>query len=218
MAFDPEHRLVLGVVVGERTADSLNALLADVKRRLGGRVPALVTTDEYPAYEAAVLATWGDRVVPLPQCKPGRRALPYRKPPAALTYAAVHKTRAKGRVVKVERRVVFGSDRSLAAALEGSAVSGTVNTSFVERHNATDRHKNARKARKTYRFSKDAGVHDAMTFFTLYSYNFCWPVRTLRGKDADGNRVPRTPAMAAGLADHVWTVREWVTMPAIQSG
>ncbi len=217
VAFDPEHRLVLGVVVGPRTAQSLAALLAGVKRRLGGRVPALITTDEYPAYEAAVLATWGDRVVPLPQCKPGRRALPYRKPPAGLTYAAVHKTRKKGRVVKVERRVVFGSDQSLAAALAGSAVSTTANTSFVERHNATDRHRNARKARKTYRFSKDTDVHDAMTLFTLYSYNFCWPVRTLREKGPNGNWLPRTPAMAAGLADRVWSIRDWVTLPAIQS-
>ena len=159
-------------------------------------MPALVTTDEYPgtdeypAYEAAVLATWGHRVVPLPQCKPGRRALPYRKPPAALTYAAVHKIRRKGRVMAVSRRVVFGTDQSLAAALGGSAVSRTVNTSFVERHNATDRHRNARnarKARKTYHFSKAAGVHDAMTAFTMYSYNFCWPVRTLRQEGPNGN-------------------------------
>ena len=59
-------------------------------------------------------------------------------------------------------------------------MSRTVNTSFVERQHGTDRGRNARKARKTYRFSKDWRVHEAMTYFTLYSYNFCWPVRTLR--------------------------------------
>ena len=97
-----------------------------------------------------------------------------------------------------------------------SAVSQTVNTSFVERHHATDRGRNARKARKTYRFSKDWRVHEAMTFFTKYSYNFCWVVRTLRQKREDGRWRRRTPAMAAGLADHVWSMKEWLSFPVIQ--
>ena len=91
-----------------------------------------------------------------------------------------------------------------------------INTSFVERQNGTDRHRNARKVRKTYRFSKDPDVHDATTYFSLYSYNFCWPVRTLRVQDAHGRWHPRTPAMAAGLTDHVWSVSEWITTPAVQ--
>ena len=48
------------------------------------------------------------------------------------------------------------------------------------------------------------GVHDAVTYFTICTYKFCWPVRTLRQRDPDGQWVPRTPAMAAGLTDHVW--------------
>ena len=48
-----------------------------------------------------------------------------------------------------------------------------MNTSFMERQNGTDRGRNARKARKTYRFSKDWQVHEAMTYLTMYSYNFC---------------------------------------------
>ena len=55
-----------------------------------------------------------------------------------------------------------------------------------------------------------------MTYFTMYSYNFCWPVRTLAERDDEGRLRQRTPAMAAGLADHVWTMREWITMPAVQ--
>ena len=65
-------------------------------------------------------------------------------------------------------------------------MSRAINTSFVERQNGTDRRRNARKARKTYRFSKDWQVHEAMTYFTMYSYNFCWSVRTLRVKDEQG--------------------------------
>jgi hypothetical protein len=64
--------------------------------------------------------------------------------------------------------------------------------------------------------TSDWDVHDGVTYFTIYSYNFCWPVRTLRRKDASGYWQDRTPAMAAGLADHVWSLREWLTYPAVQ--
>ena len=78
---------------------------------------------------------------------------------------------------------------------------------------ATDRRQNGRKQRKTYGFSRDKSRHDAATYFVSYSYNFCWPVRTLRVKGADG-WLARTPAMAAGLTDHVWSLREWLSYPA----
>ena len=53
-----------------------------------------------------------------------------------------------------------------------------------------------------------------MTYFTLYSDNFCWCVRTLRVRDEEGRWQQRTPAMAAGLSEHPWTLLEWVTRPA----
>src|SRR5215468_8529893 len=105
---------------------------------------------------------------------------------------------------------------AVQAVLAKSKVSRRINTSFLERQNATDRHHNARKARKSYTFSKDWRVHEAMTYFSLYSYNFCWPVRTLKGPDERGRIRRRPPAMAAGLADHVWTMREWITFPTVQ--
>ncbi len=75
---------------------------------------------------------------------------------------------------------------------------------------------NARKVRKSYCFSKDGRVHQAVTYFTMSSYNFCWPVRTLRVKGADGHWQQRTPAMTARLADHVWSLSEWLAFPAVQ--
>jgi IS1 family transposase len=114
-------------------------------------------------------------------------------------------------------RVVFGKPEAIQAALERSTVSRTINTAFIERHNATDRHRNARKTRKSYRFSKDWDLHNAATYFTIYSYNFCWPVRTLRVRSDDSRWQPRTPAMMAGLADHVWSLTEWLTFPEVQS-
>jgi hypothetical protein len=55
-----------------------------------------------------------------------------------------------------------------------------------------------------------------MTYFTLYSYNFCWAVRMLRTRRENGSWQRRTPAMAAGLSKHVWSLREWLTFPAVQ--
>jgi IS1 family transposase len=212
VAFDPEHRLVVSVVPGERTAESVEELVGDVKQRLGGRAPALITTDEYSAYEGAILEAFGAEVVPPRTGRPGRPRSPYKVAPEGLNYATVHKTRKKGRVVSVETRVIFGTEATVASALEASAVSHTVNTAFVERHNGTDRNRNARRARKTYRFSKDWWIHRAASFFSKYSYNFCWPVRTLKAEDG----AAQTPAMLAKLADHVWTLLEWIRRPAVQ--
>jgi hypothetical protein len=195
----------LQVVVGKRLADNAVLLLEGVRGRLGGRVPGLVSSDEYAAYPEALLAVFGAEQVPPRTGKPGRPAGPRVVPPEGMAYGTVHKTREKGRVVKVETKAVFGA-----------APAGGISTSYLERQHATDRHRNARKGRKTYRFSKDWEVHQALTAFTMYSYNFCWPVRTLRAKAPDGRWQPRTPAMAAGLADHVWSVEEWVTLPAVQ--
>jgi IS1 family transposase/transposase-like protein len=212
VAFDPEHRLVVSVVPGERTAESVQELVTDTKERLDGRTPVLITTDEYAPYERAILEAFGTEVVPPRTGKPGRPQKPYKVAPAGLNYATVRKTRKKGRVVSVETRVIFGTAATVEAALADSGVSRTVNTAFVERHNGTDRNRNARKVRKTYCFSKDWWIHRAVTFFTMYSYNFCWPLRTLRTKAGEA----RTPAMMAKLADHVWTLTEWLKRPAVQ--
>ncbi len=115
--------------------------------------------------------------------KRGRPKSPYKVAPAGLTYAVVEKTREKGRVVSIATRVVFGTMAAVIAALGMSKVSRAINTSFVERQNGTDRQRNARK---TYRFSKDWRHQEAVTYLTMYVYNFCWPVRTLRIKDDQG--------------------------------
>jgi hypothetical protein len=148
--------------------------------------------------------------------RPGRPKKPPKVLPRTLKYATVHQERKNGRVVKVETRVVFGTWAAVAAALALSLVSKVVNTVFVERHNGSDRNRNRRKVRKTCCFSKDGEVHEAMTYYTMYSYNFCWPVRTLRVKVADNQYEQRTPAMAAGLTDHIWTTKGWVSYPAVK--
>jgi hypothetical protein len=216
VAIDPEHRLILCVVPGARDAEGVEEVVGAVKQRTGGRVMDLMTSDDYPAYATAILNAYGQEVTTTPTGRPSRRMVSEKVPPPGLNYATVEKRREKGRVVEVLTRVVFGTLAAIVAALGRSKVSRRINTSFLERQNATDRHRNARKVRKAYTFSKDWRVHEAMTYFTMYSYNFCWPVRTLNERDDIGRLRRRTPAMAAGLADHVWTMREWVTIPCVQ--
>ena len=214
VAFDPEHRLVLKVENGKRSHLHVRTVLDAVNRILAGRIPRLVTSDEFDAYYSELLLSYGVWVQPQRRgTHGGRHPKPHLEPPAELLYATVHKTREHGTVVKVEPRLQFGTEGQLSAALAASKSSDAVNTSFIERSNGTDRNQNKRKTRKTYCFSKDWEVHNAMTKFTMYSYNFCWPVRTLRIKVSEDVFVQQTPAMAAGLSDHIWSIAEWVSYP-----
>lgn len=213
-AIDAESRLLLSLVPGKRTAENCDKVVEDVKIRTGSRTDLLITTDEHAPYTSAIEKAYA---VEVPQPKspgPGRPPAPKRVMPEDLCYATVRKTREKGRVVEVVRTVVFGTVAILNALLSRSRVSRTINTSFVERNNGTDRGQNSRKARKSYCFSKEWDLHNAASYFIGFSYNFCWAVRTLRLKTADGEWLVRTPAMTAGLADHVWTTEEWITYPA----
>ena len=175
-----------------------------------------MTSDEYPAYKRAILEVYGEEVTPPHTGRPGRPKAAYKVAPLALKYVTVHKTRKKGRVVKVSIKVIFGAVVAVMLALAQSLVSKAINTSFVDRQHGTDRNRNARKARRSYCFSKQWEVHEAVTYFTMYSYNFCWVVRTLRVQDGEGGWQQRTPAMAAGLTDHLWPLSEWLTYPAVQ--
>jgi len=208
--------LVISVIPGKRTAKNIDRLVADFKRRTGERIMNLITSDEYKPYKKAILKAYGRNIKPPATGKRGRPKGSRRVPAKGLKYATIHKTRHKGRVVKIDLRAIFGSKTEVKTAIETSAVSKTINTAFVERHHGTDRNRNARKVRRSYCFSKDWDVHNAMTYFTMYSYNFCWPVRTLRIQGRNDRWLSRTPAMVAGLSDHVWSLSEWLSYPAVQ--
>lgn len=202
---------MVSAVVGKRTEANARQVVYEFRERTDGRPVNLVTSDEYPAYATALAEVYAEPVVPPAGAGTGPAE---RRLPDWLVYATVHKARERNRVVAVETRLLVGTAVALAAALVCSLVSGSVTTVFVERSNGTDRHRNSRKARKTYRFSKDWDVHVAMTYFTLYSGTFCWAVRTLREEAAPQRYRQRTPAMAAGLTDHVWSLEEWLVFPA----
>lgn len=148
-----------------------------------------------------LLEQYGETVVPPRTGKRGRPPGPYKKWPEGAVYATVNKTYAQGTVSKVERKLVYGTQEDLDLALEASPNSDKVNTAFVERQNGSDRTYNARKARKTFEFSKDLIVHAAVTWWVMLCYNFHHLHRGLRVRLSGGTYCHRTPAMAKGLAE-----------------
>lgn len=152
---------MISLVLGKRTAEATHELVADFRQRTGGRLPWLVTSDEYPTYAEDIRTAYG-QAVPCPRtgrpgCPPKARV----QVPAGLTYATVHKHRQDGRVVSVSTTLVFGTWFGLLLVSAMSAVSRVVNAAFVERHNGTDRGRCIQKGRKRYEFSKDWAVHVA---------------------------------------------------------
>jgi len=217
---DPETKLIVSLVVGRRSADTVVQVFTDFYGRTGGALPELITTDEYAVYQTVILDTYGVSREELQLTEEEEKAFEEAGMgefcfPVEITYATVHKRREGGRVVEVTEQLVLGSEEQLEEALENSGQSRTVNTSFVERWNATQRHFNARKRRKAYTFSKELGMHEACTWLVVVWYNFGWCVRTLRQKvEEEPPRYHyRTPAMAAGLADHAWAMAELLRYP-----
>ena len=135
--------------------------------------------------------------------------------PVEIGYATVHKEREGGRVVAVTEQVVLGNEGQVEQALAQAGRSRSINTSFVERWFGTQRQFNGRKKRRAYTFSKELSQHEACTWLVVLWYNFGWCVRTLRQKVQDDppRYHYRTPAMAAGLTDHPWSMRELLTFP-----
>jgi IS1 family transposase len=217
---DPETKLIVSLVVGRRNADTVVAVFTDYFGRTDGSLPELITTDEYAAYEAVVLDTYGVWLEELELTEQewqedGWAEMPAFHLPEEIAYATVHKEREGGRVVKVSTRVLHGSAEKVEQTLEESESSRTINTSFVERWFGTQRHRNARKRRKAYTFSKALSFHEACTWLVVVWYNFGWCVRTLRQKvQEDPPRYQqRTPAMAAGLAERPWAMHELLRYP-----
>jgi IS1 family transposase len=215
---DTRSRFIVSLGVGRRTLGTLEATWADFYRRTDGGLPELVTTDEYSAYPTALLATYGVRKEDLELTTQQKERLDYASMPAVyfpeeINHATVHKERESGRVVKVEKRIVRGSEKTVAKILKRGSTAPTINVSYVERCHGTQRHFNARKARKVYTFSKALAFHVAVTWLCVAFYNFGWAVRTLRQQIQvkPPRYQQRTPAMVAELTEHPWTLKEILT-------
>lgn len=217
LAFAPLWRVILAFVVGERTQESADLLLERLKDVTNGHVP-FFTSDQWPGYEEALLRAYGHWVQPERRGQRGRFPHPRRVAAADLLYAQVVKIRTNGHVTEVKTKVVFGTPESVAVHLAASAASRTINTSFVERDNLSQRQHNRRLARKTNAFSKDITWLEKQLWLSTAYYHFVLPHLSLRQPLASPKATrgtgslmrwkPVTPAMAAGITDHVWTIPE----------
>ncbi len=217
LAFAPVWRLVLAFVVGKRSQESADLLLDRVAYVTDEHIP-FFTSDQLPEYTGALLHTYGSWVQPERQGRRGRHPNPRRVPLPGLLYAQVVKVREAGRVTDVKTTIVFGQPESVNARLAESPVSETINTSFVERDNLTQRQSHRRLTRRTNGFSKEIAWFEKQLWLSTAYYHLVLPHHSLRQRleapePTRGTGTPRswkpvTPAMAAGLTDHGWTTTE----------
>jgi hypothetical protein len=113
---------------------------------------------------------------------------------------------AQGHLEEVEIRIIYGDEQT--PTLTGQR------TAYVERTHLTSRHMNARLTRKTLGFSKQLDMLRAASVWEDMVYNLTRTVKTLRQPATDGQRrwLPRSPAMKAGLTDHLWSIRDLLTL------
>jgi hypothetical protein len=129
-----------------------------------------------------------------------------------LAYGQVKKVYTGKRVKRVEIRVIHGKARlKHVLSLLGYQ---QINTSVVERHNGTSRLRNQRKVRKTLAFSKARRYHQWMSWLSVALDNFCRAHGGLTVTQ-DAQVQHRSPAVAARLTDHIWSVREWLLCPVL---
>lgn len=211
-AIKPKSRLFLSHREGGRTIEDAIALFTDIeaKRALNSAIPVF-TTDEWDAFETALVQVYGTIEHP-PYSGRGRPPKPIWVPYEELKYAQICKKRQNGRVVEVLQRVVFGDANEIRRLL-GMGDNHCINTAYVERFNLTIRNCLARFVRKGMTFSKDPIIHTrAIDLFQAW-YNLVKPHKSLRTSHHCGKRRwnPRTPMMAEGITDHIWTMKELLT-------
>jgi IS1 family transposase len=209
-ALDTTTRLIVCFLIGDRTLEDARCFLRDLVSRTE-ELP-LFTSDELPHYADGLKELFHKLVKPKPTGRPGRPRNPEKVVNENLDYATVHKTREKGRVVKVETRVVFGLAERIEKRME-ELPSKTINTSYVERSNLNWRIWDAHLARKSLMYAKSIRWFKAKFSICVAFYNFIRPHETLSRTD-DQRFLPKTPAMAAGVTNHQWTVRELLACKA----
>ena len=180
-----------------------------------GCVP-LFLTDGFKEYTTALLTHYGQWVQPARRRAQGPTPKPRWMPLPTLLYAQVVKTVRRRRLVRVRHRVVFGTREAVKQVL--STCGWHINTAFIERVNLTIRQHVAAVGRRVNTLCKgEDGVRQQLALYQSY-YNFCLPHASLRqplplpmatnGTGSTKQWRPQTPAMAAGLTDRVWTLRE----------
>jgi IS1 family transposase len=216
VAMDPESQLVLAVDVGARTLALAQRVVHQGTQVLAPDCAPLVLTDGFRAYLTALRTHYGPWVQPPRRQATGPWPTPRWMPLPQLLYAQVVKTVRRRRLVRVRHRVVFGTLEAVQQVL--AACGWTINTAFVERLNLDIRQRVAAAGRRVNTLCRgEESLRDQLVLFQVY-HNFVLPHASLRqplpvSEVTNGCGLakvwsPCTPAMAAGLTDHVWSLKE----------
>jgi len=172
----------------------------------------LFVSDGNNQYTVALFNLYNETITPDRTGMRGRPAGPYKIPRMDLRYAQVIKEREGGKLVKVRKKIIFGDEEDISQS--------DITTSHIERQNLTFRQENERLARKTIGFSKEDYWLEGQMIFYLAFFDFVRPHSGLKlkiepEKDDITNRkyIQRTPMMAAGKTDHIWSLEELLAFP-----
>jgi hypothetical protein len=205
LALAAPSRLWLGGVVSRRR--DLPLITRLVRRVLACAMSRaiLVCVDGLASYVTAFPRAFRQPI------RTGRRGRPRWVLPDGFQLAQVVKHSAKRHVIGVTRRVVHGTLAGIEAVLTATATGTVINTAYIERLNATFRAHLAPLTRRGRAIARTEAALTAGMWLVGTAYNFCWPhdsLRRLAAPAAPRKWDERTPAMAAGLADHPWTIAE----------
>jgi transposase-like protein len=200
-------RLWLGGVVSEKRDLDLIQTLSDKIQGMALCRPLLLAVDGLASYVTAFRTSFRTA---LPR-RSGEKGRPKLVSWPDIAIVQVVKHRSQGQLA-ITRRIVQGSQKMVDRLIQQSQGCGSINTAFIERLNATFRQRLNSLARRTRTLVQKAETLEAGMYIVGCFYNFCDPHHSLRLKLSVGRTgyrwVPRTPAIAAGLADHIWTAQE----------
>jgi len=210
MAMAVPSRLWLGGVVSARRDLALIMAVVGMVRRAAKSMTFLVCVDGLASYVTAFARVFRDPV------RTGRRGRPRLAAIPGLLLGQVVKHRSGRRLVDVTRRVVRGTAEAIAGVLSATGTGTAINTSSIERLNATSRASMCPLVRRGRAIARGEGVLTGWMDLVGCAYTFCWDHDSLRVAAEPGGRLKwkdRTPAMAAGLTDHRWTMHELLSQP-----
>ena len=161
--------------------------------------PPALATDAKGGYEEAMLETWGKA----PPYRGWGRPPTRKQPGPDWKYQQVKKIRSGSRLLEVLTEVIFGDEQEVVELLGK-------HTAYIERSQLTSRQMNGRVVRKTLSYSKEVRYLVAACAWEDAMYNWTRKHRSLRVQSSAPDRKwdQRSPAMAAGLTDHIWSVHE----------
>jgi hypothetical protein len=197
-------RFVLWVHWGPRTQESAARLIAQVVARLCG-LPVWLS-DGWKAYPAALLQVLGRIYKRRRRGTRGRYPKPRLVPLRDLFYGQVVKVRTRtGKLLRVVSCIVYGGPRRFITEMASRRRRPSIQTAFMERWYGTLRGLCAPLRRRTRCSSSSQSRHHARVWRVVDLYNFVLPHKSLRQQGR-----PRPPAMAIGLAQHVWSYRDYL--------